>query len=268
MKNSNKLLITFIFVFVGITLYIVISPISKIISDPGIKLIDEGKVISVKKKLPNFTKVHVLGIYKINITQGKENSITITSERNLIPQIKYEVVNRKLMVYARSDMEFGADGKSVKIEKFAQLKHIEINIITKRLTEINCNGICNFIADDIKAKNFYINFNGASTLYINGKIKNLNIESNGFDRIYADELQAKNVKVELNGASRVTVWATDKLSVDMKGWNYLNYKGKPKNIIPVIKGYGKITESKSGKPVKNWFGLWIDDNITIDRDKK
>jgi hypothetical protein len=58
------------------------------------------------------------------------------------------------------------------------------------------------------------------------------------------------------------VCATDNLSVDMNGWNYLNYKGKPKGINPDIKGYGKITNTNDGKPVKNWLGLWVDENKT------
>jgi hypothetical protein len=267
MKISNKLLSIFVILTIALCIFAFISPFVTFYCSKDTILADTGNQKTVKKELPKFSRILITGIYKVKIVNGRRNSIAITAEENVIPHVKYKVDNGELIIYARSDMKFGKDGKSVKIEKIAPLKDIRIDIVTKTLKGIRCNGMCSFKVDNIKSKDFYIKFNGLSTLNINGKVKNLNIDSKGFGRIYADELQAKNVEIDLEGVSRATVWATDKLSVDMKGWNYLNYKGKPKNIIPVIKGYGKITESKSGKPVKNWFGLWIDDNITIDRDK-
>ena len=243
MKTSNKLLLTFVILVTGLCVLALIIPFFNIVSSSGVTLVKEGNLITVKNELPVFNKIYVTGLYSVNITQGRENSIAITAEENVIPQVKYKVVNKELVINARSDVTFGADGKSVIIEKFAPLKVIEINIITKQLTKIRCDGICTIKANNINVKDFYINFNGFSILHINGKVKNLYIDSKGLGRIYADELQAKNVKIELKGASRVAVWATKKLSVDMDGWNYLNYKGKPKNIKPMIKGYGKITET-------------------------
>ena len=187
-----------------------------------------GIIKDEQRDISDFDAIDVGGFYDIEIRCGKEPSLTIIGDDNLIPLIKTEVRGNTLHIWNR---------KSI-----SSRRKIKIEITTETLTSINSSGASRIFATNINTDDFKIDASGACNLRILGNTEELTINSSGASNINAERMKAKKVRVDLSGASHATVYSSEELWADISGVGVVNYSGNPRIIKKRISGLGSIKQ--------------------------
>jgi hypothetical protein len=209
-----------------------------------------GRIISETRQVSGFEAVHISGIGELSITQGKEESIRVEAEDNLMPQIKIEVRSRTLFITLQDNERFVFPNRVPKYYlTFKQLNRIEAEgaasieggELDMEIFEIRNDGAGRLKIGPIKAKSLIVTVNGASRQELSGKVDEQKILINGVGVYKADELESDKAVVQINGAGQAKVWVNEILDAVIIGAGVIQYKGNPSGER-TINGVGTISE--------------------------
>jgi hypothetical protein len=209
------------------------------------------KEVTVSRTTPEYDKIEVGGSFDVKLISGKEGSITIKGDENLVELLKTEVVNGTLKV----GFERG------KMIQFNYKSAIEITIPFEQINELSFSGSGNFFGKDIitaenleveiagsgnvklelNTTNTKIERSGSGNLNIKGKTQNLEIESTGSGNANASELIAENVVASQIGSGNIKVNCTKKLVARSSGSGSIIYNGNPEKVDKSSSGSGSIS---------------------------
>jgi hypothetical protein len=175
-----------------------------------------GDVVKEKRDIEEFTSLEVGGIFDVEIICGKEESLVIEAEDNLIPLIETEVKGNRLIISTKRHI--------------SPRNGLKIKIKAREVNNIDISGACKVKVTEINSDKFFVGASGASNVYLSGKAKKLNIDVSGASNINASDLNTEIVKADLSGASKADIFVTQDLFADISGASHIDYYGDPKNI--------------------------------------
>lgn len=181
-----------------------------------------GDVTEEKRDVEEFSSLSVGGIFEVEVTCGKEPSLTIEAEDNLIPLIKTEVEGDRLIISTRKHI--------------SPRKGLKITLSTYELNDLDISGACKVKVEGIKSNRFSVDASGASNLYLQGETKKLSLDISGASKLNAVDLISETVLADLSGASNADVYASQDLRADLSGASHMDYYGDPKSIKPDCSG--------------------------------
>lgn len=213
------------------------------------------EIISEKREVKNFNKVvfkeHHEG--ELYITFGKHEGLTIEAPVDIMKRIQTSVDNDTLTIKTVGTiLEKIGDAFKTSLTR----KIIKYHLTVKQLDSLDISGLIKAEIEPIRAKQFFIKFNGAGTIKFKSidvnllevKLTNVgNIELNGraYEQIItitgsgkydAPNLESQVAKVMVKGVGIATLWAIQKLDVTLRGVGKVSYFGNPRvksDITPV-----------------------------------
>lgn len=194
----------------------------------GSSITGSGVSATEVRELREFSGVDVGGIFQVEITAGKEFSVAVEADDNLLPHIKTEV-----------------DGGVLKISTDGRLKSsspMRIRISAPDIDSIEASGACKVAAADLKSVELRIDTSGASKVKLAGETEKLNIDVSGASNIDAGELKARDADVDASGASSVDVFVSGKLDSEASGASRISYAGNPSSVEKDASGGARITQ--------------------------
>ncbi|MGI8468763.1 MAG: head GIN domain-containing protein [Pyrinomonadaceae bacterium] len=185
-----------------------------------------GNAKQETRNLSGFDKIEASGAVKTEITVGKDFSVTVEADDNLLQYIKTDVSGDTLKIY-------NADRISPKTK-------INVKISMPELTKIDVSGASTALATNVNGDSLELKASGASGIKIDGETKDLNAEASGASTIDAENLKSENADVDSNGASTITVSPSGDLKAEASGASNVYYTGEPQNIKQDSSGASSI----------------------------
>jgi hypothetical protein len=188
-----------------------------------------GKVMTETRQVKGFDKIELHGTGKLLIEQGDTDSLTITTDDNLLKHISTEVWGSTLTIRTKDLVSLDpSDGVTYKV-------------VVKKLTALHLSGGTEVDAKRIKADSFSISVSGAASIRISGEATRQEIVISGAGEYDGSDFKSRNASITVSGAGEAVVAASDNLEVNISGAGDVKYIGDPK-VDQQVSGAGSITK--------------------------
>jgi len=210
-----------------------------------------GVVVSQTRQLADFTTIEINYPVELTIQQGGANSLTVTAENNLLPQLATSVSGGTLSI---------ADNQPDWTRRVNPSRPVTIHLTVKDLQQVDFPSagtltFANFQTDhmdlsisgagvvtlsNLKDHKLAVNLSGAGNITASGSADNLDMDISGFGSFNGADLASQAAVVSISGAGNATVWAKTNLDVHISGTGSVNYYGSPQ-ISREVSGLGSVT---------------------------
>ena len=206
-----------------------------------------GEVKTVTRPVSDFNAVELAGIGRLIITQGQENSLTITAEENLLDYIESKITGSNLYLGVKDqinlrpsqDIVFDLTVKDLRRLSTSGLGQVEIGeLVTDRLGII-ISGNGKVIINRLDAKNLSLETSGLGDINISGSVDSQEVRISGMGNYKAENLLSKRAEIQISGTGNALIWVTDNLDASISGAGKIEYYGQP-TISSNISGAGSI----------------------------
>ena len=197
--------------------------------------------------LGDFTEIFLKGGYKVYLSQGDKNSLTVkASDIDVFDYLKVRNESESLQLKIdRKHFDFE------RITLYITFKNIEkinieggVKLETKGYLDLNDFSLyvkggakieLNLKADDVRVIS-----EGGVLFEFDGVAESLDVKVSGAGHVDASELKAKNVTIKIEGVGTGSVYATETLNAAIEGVGKVKYRGDPK-VTKNIEGLGSVT---------------------------
>jgi len=180
------------------------------------------------RAISGFKKIDAGGAVSLEITVGKEFSVEVQADDNLLANLKTEVSGDTLKIYSE--------------DRISPKTKINIKISMPSIEELDISGASSANVAGVNADSLELKASGASKIKIDGATKKLNADASGASTIDAENLKTDDADIEASGASKAIVSAINDLKVDASGASKITYVGEPKNLKQNSSGASSVTK--------------------------
>ena len=160
------------------------------------------------RTVANFSRLVLALPATVTLTQGSTESLTITSDDNLLPLVATRVEGGELTIDAD------------KSRGFSSKREIKIRLTVKSL-----NGIT---------------IKGSGDVYAAGIADKVDVEIMGSGDVRARKLVAREAAVKIAASGDAEVHAREKLTASVSGSGEVRYAGSPANVSKTVRGSGSV----------------------------
>lgn len=185
-----------------------------------------GRVKLQNRDIEEFERLEIGGAFVVKVDVGKNPSIKISAEENLLPLIRTSIDNGTLIIDSKKGL--------------SPRKEIKIWITTPNLNFIEASGANDIEVVGINEDEFEVNLSGAGTIVLNGIANKLSADLSGAGTINAKNLKANDVDISVSGAASASVFAKDNLNASVSGVGSIDYYGNPAKVKTNVSGVGSI----------------------------
>ena len=187
-----------------------------------------GNIRTEPRTVSDFSAVSLSGFGQVTIEQTGTESLAITTDDNLLPYIRTEVVGRTLELGFRDSMT-----------NVRPTKDIVFKLTVKTLDGLDVSGSGRIDAKGIDQDRLKVGISGSGELAAQGTTNDLDVDISGSGRYRGEHLKSKRASVDISGSGSAVVATSDRLSVDVSGSGSIAYIGDPQ-VTQHISGSGSV----------------------------
>ncbi|MEC4004198.1 DUF2807 domain-containing protein [Flavobacterium sp. SUN052] len=179
-----------------------------------------GKTVTKSYEFKNFDKLSFQDLDgKIEVEIGKEFSISITIDDNLVPLLSFEETSseNELKIFFKNNTNNN---------KYIEDTNVKIKITMPKILEIKHSGNSSLIVKNLYGTNFKLENSGNGTATIFGSIDKLEVINKGNGNTKAKELIAKTAIIKCSGNGNVYTNTSDELTAKASGNSSIVNYGK------------------------------------------
>ncbi len=216
------------------------------------KIKGSGNEITVTRTTTDYDEISTGGAFSVELVAGKEGTITITGDDNLLELIVTEVENNKLKVYVEKGTWFDSRGEKIKITiPFQDISKINFggsgkittkNPIKANDLDVNLSGSGN-AKIDVNTTVLYAVLSGSGNLYVNGTSKDINAKLSGSGGIDCSKVDSQNATAVISGSGNIDLNCSKSLTAKISGSGNIVYSGNPETVDKKVSGSGNITKN-------------------------
>ena len=206
-----------------------------------------GPAVTKTLTLASFSTLECSMAADIEVTQGANQSVTVTGQENIIELIQTEVTDGKWRIKLPKGTWADYDNLKIKVT----MKEVRglgmagsgsISTTNKIKTEELQIGLSGSgkIAVDADAEYIDCGISGSGDIYLKGKAKELNIGTSGSGDLKASDCMVEKVKIGISGSGDCLVNASESLDAGIAGSGSIRYKGRPK-VKSSVSGSGSVS---------------------------
>lgn len=188
-----------------------------------------GKVVNETRNVSNFDGLIIEGAGKINIDRTGTESLSITTDDNLLQYIDTQVRGGKLVIEFKPKIMF---------DRFTDLS---FNLTVKDLNSLQVNGAARIDAKNLQGDQITVNIDGAGAINLAGKVNQLTTSLKGVGTFNSENLQANRATVTNDGTGGAIVRVSESLNATLSGVGYIEYIGNPQ-VTKNISGLGAVRQ--------------------------
>jgi hypothetical protein len=210
----------------------------------GIK--GDGNIVKQERQISSFNSLEVGGAFRVYLSQGDKESLTVEADENLLEYITTVVKGNTLKISTSREI---SSPKALNIYlTITDLKEMEIsgackltceNKLKLNDLEIDCSGASD-VELKLAANNLDLDFSGASKVDLFGSANEVSLDLSGASDLDALEMEADKYSANISGASHAKIFVKSELSADVSGAASLKYKGEPKLLQTDVSGAGSL----------------------------
>jgi hypothetical protein len=192
----------------------------------GSRVHGSGVAATEARQTAAFKGVDVGGVFQVQITAGKDCSVQVQADDNLVRYIRTEVKDGVLQIDTTERID-----SSTPLRVLVSAPEIE-SLEVSGVSEVSLSGVSN--------SSLEIDASGRSKVDVDGKADEVNLEVSGASTVEAQRLKAETASVAASGASRVSVFVTESLTSSASGASTIVYSGSPASVAKDTSGSSKV----------------------------
>lgn len=195
----------------------------------GLNAIDgSGKVVAEPRPVAGFTAVSLRGTGRVVIEQTGTESLTVTTDDNLLPFIQSEVRGNTL--------ELGPKEWPTNLNP---TKDIVFTLQVKTLETLDISGSGTAEAKGLSPASLRIEISGSGAVTAQGTANDLNLTISGSGDYQGAQLASNRATVKVSGSGSAIIAASETLNADVTGSGSIQYVGDPK-VTQQVTGSGSV----------------------------
>lgn len=188
-----------------------------------------SNVMSESRNVNGFDEVELQGVGNLSIQQAGSESLTVEAEEDVLPKIRTEVVNNRLIIGPEPNSSIQTTGP------------INYTLTVKDLNTLKVSGSGDIEAQDISTDELTVAVSGAGAVNISGKTDSQEIDISGSGDYRAEDLESKEAKVNVSGSGSAIVNVSGELNAEVSGAGSVEYVGDP-TVNQDVSGTGEVSE--------------------------
>jgi hypothetical protein len=187
-----------------------------------------GNVVTESRPVSGFSAVAVGGNAELFIEQTGTESLTVTTDDNLLRYLSVEVSNGMLDLTTT--------------DPFTQLrptKGVVYKLTVRRLNDLAVSGRGSVHVDNVDADRLDISISGAGRVAAQGSASDLQLSISGVGRYRGADMASKRTRVNISGAGHAVVAPHDELDARISGVGTVQYVGDPR-VTEHLSGAGTV----------------------------
>ncbi len=188
---------------------------------------ESDNVTSEPRNVSGFDEVELNGVGNLSIQRTGSESLIVEAEEDVLPKIRTEVENGRLVVGAKPNTSIHTT------------EPINYNLTVKDLNALEVSGSGDVEAEGIDTEELAVTISGAGDVEISGKADGQEIDISGSGDYRAEDLESKEAKINVGGSGSATVNVSDELEADVSGSGSVEYIGDP-TVDQDVSGAGEV----------------------------
>lgn len=181
-----------------------------------------------------FKTIDARGPVSLVVEVGKVQSVRVEGSQKFIDRVTTEVVGGELRL---SFTDKSRNNITIKDEE-------RVVVTLPELVSFRGEGAGLMILNNLRGDQFDVNYRGAGSLQMNGRVGHLRLNAEGVGEVDAKDLVAQDADVTFRGIGDVSVHARNRLNASVQGLGNLTYYGKPQSVSKSVSGIGNVTAAK------------------------
>lgn len=209
-----------------------------------------GDLITQEFDVSDFDRISMEGFGEVNIGQGDEESLFVTTDDNLMEYVAVTVRGNTLVltlsdtpknhgISPTDGIVFDLIVKDLSRIDIGGAGDFSINDMVTDSLKIHIDGAGNLTLENLKADELVIEFNGVGSVFADGVVQGQQISLNGAGSYHASDLESETAVIEISGIGDATVWVTDTLDVEINSIGNVIYYGNPR-VVENINSLGNL----------------------------
>ncbi len=186
--------------------------------------VDDKDHVKETHDLSGFSKIEVVGIYKLDVQVGGEFSVMTSGKAKDVEHMDIYVKNGTLVLGTDDEK------KSWNMGRKNNNHGIRAVITMPSLNGLEVAGIATGEITGIDSKRFEIEVAGISDLTFEGTCGTLEMDQAGIGKTDASDLKCEDVNVDLAGMGELKVYASESVDADAAGMGQIEVYGNPEDV--------------------------------------
>lgn len=216
----------------------------------GEKIKGNGKVVTVTRTTSDYDGIGVGGSFDVILVKGKEGSITIEGEENIIPYIETEVNGNNLEIKFKKNTNIRTTKRLTVTVPYTDIDKVSLGgsgnisnegIIKTSDLKVSLGGSGNITlkvdSDEVKSS-----IGGSGNIKLNGSTNEFTCSIAGSGSIKAYELTTDTLNATIAGSGNISTTVNTKIKAKVVGSGSIYYKGNPKYVDSKTVGSGDIVD--------------------------
>ncbi len=207
-----------------------------------------GNVTTITRSTGDYDGVSVGGFFDVILVKGKEGSVEIKGEENLLEYIVTEVKKGTLKIKVKKGINMRTTRRltvTVPVQDIEKVSlggsgNVKGDVLLKAEDFAVSLGGSGNISLRLDAGNVMSSIGGSGNIKLEGKADYMKSSIAGSGTIKAYELQLNSVRVSIAGSGDVRVSVKDEIKATVAGSGSIYYKGNPSKIDTKSVGSGSV----------------------------
>jgi hypothetical protein len=195
----------------------------------GSRISGSGVVGSQVRNVDGFHGIDASGVFQVEATAGKDFSVRVQADDNLLQYIRTEVEGGVLQIGTTAGIKSG--------------NPLRVFVTAPDIESVEASGASNVSVTGITNSSLEIDASGNSKVKVDGETGEVNVDVSGSSAVDANALRADIATVDSSGASRVNVFAAKRLTSSASGASTVMYSGNPANVEKSSSGASRIVQN-------------------------
>ncbi len=190
---------------------------------------DFSNVTSESRNVSDFDEVELQGVGNLSIEQTGSESLTVEAEEEVLPKIRTEVENNRLIIGPKPNTTLHTT------------EPISYKLTVEELNALKASGSGDIDAEDISTDKLAVTISGAGDVTVSGKTNSQDIDISGAGNYRAEDLESKEVEIDVGGSGSAIVNVSEKLEAEVSGSGSVEYIGDPA-VEQDVSGAGEVSK--------------------------
>ncbi len=188
-----------------------------------------GNVTSETRDVSGFDEVELRGIGNLSIRQTGSESLSVEAEEDVLPKIRTEVVNNRLIIGPEPNTSIQTT------------EPINYELTVKDFHALEASGSGGINAQGIDTDKLRISISGSGALETSGRADSQKVGISGSGAYRAEDLRSKEAKITVSGSGSAIVNVSEALDAKVSGSGSVEYIGNP-TVEKDVSGAGSVSE--------------------------
>jgi hypothetical protein len=187
-----------------------------------------GKIVAEPRTVSGFSAISLSGSGRVIIEQTGMESLTVTTDDNLLPYIKTEVRGNTL--------ELGFTDPMTSLQPS---DGIIFNVQVKTLDGLDVSGSGRIEARGLNPDRLRVDISGSGEVSAQGTADDLALSISGSGGYEGEGMRSRRAAVDVSGSGTAVIAASETLRAAVSGSGAIEYVGNPK-VVQQVSGSGSV----------------------------